>query len=153
MRRVPASFRLKEPIDNPAQRIREGRKNFPTSNNLIFQDKQNFPRKRRQIFPPPPPVRAPKSATGRRDGAGGHRAGMRRQGRAALGALARHRRDAYTRAMRPHKPLIGRGLRPLGALALLLAALGGCGPREIGAGSSDEAVASGGGAPSAELMR
>ena len=57
--------------------------------------------------------------------------------------------------MRALKPLLGHGPRPLAGLilALLLAGAAGCGPKEIGAGSSDEVVASGGGAPSAELMR
>lgn len=39
------------------------------------------------------------------------------------------------------------------ALAVSLAALPACGPREIGAGSSAESREAGGGAPSAELMR
>ena len=57
--------------------------------------------------------------------------------------------------MRPIKPHLRRAARPLAglALALLLTGLGGCGPKEIGAGSSDEGAASGGGAPAAELMR
>lgn len=38
-------------------------------------------------------------------------------------------------------------------LAFSLTTLGGCGPREIGTGSSGESGASGGGASSAELMR
>lgn len=39
------------------------------------------------------------------------------------------------------------------ALALLLGALPACGPKEIGAGSSQESTGAGGGAPAAELMR
>lgn len=39
------------------------------------------------------------------------------------------------------------------ALAFALAALPGCGPKDIGAGSSEESVGTGGGQPSAELMR
>ena len=38
-------------------------------------------------------------------------------------------------------------------LALALASLAACGPKEIGAGSSVESTEAGGGAPSAELMR
>lgn len=47
-------------------------------------------------------------------------------------------------------------LRPLAlvlALAISLAALAACGPRDIGAGSSQESAGTGGGASSAELMR
>ncbi|WP_297047006.1 chemotaxis protein [uncultured Desulfovibrio sp.] len=45
-----------------------------------------------------------------------------------------------------------RLLSGLGAVLLALA-LGACGPREIGTGSSEESMASGGGAPTAEMMR
>lgn len=46
-------------------------------------------------------------------------------------------------------------LRRAGALALALALAGlvACGPKEIGQGSSQESSGAGGGAPSAELMR